>query len=417
MSKHYNKNHDYDMDEESIKKRIEAWNACQRYEEKITQSLKDNNTAFFNNEKAFRKWESKSIENGEIRKVNKARSQMIAGLTQFMDGLGDLKEVSGEWLTEPDYLNLIFMTAFSKSHFYDKTLHWAKAEKDFQKNRNTSLPGGISGNGEEKIKRDKDLVWYSLQHLYRQFEFTRFVPNYEIVTGIWDLENILDTSTVSLIDRWYYIHKDLIQNKCDLTDFMKGYFFRYNAKMTSDAQAQTLYILNNLFRYSMSKPIGTLEYPPWFIDSTITGNNDGNLPYSKNIIPHKIDLRKLTRFSKAPIISEEFAGMRTIPTEPEEAKDFEDKDLASKIVSEQYSSKSELVKDVVKKEVSRDGKGYTREDGEWDQDEERKIIVENCKIYIKGDEIIKIKDEKGKKVEKIKLNGKKYKVGGKYCLL
>lgn len=415
----YNKDHDYDMDEPSIRKRIDAWNACQRYEEKITQSLKENSEQFFENEKSFRKWESNEIKNGDLRKVNKARNQMIAGLTQFMDGLADLKEVSGEWLTEPDYLNMVFMTAFSKSHFYDKTLHWAKAEKDFQHSRNTSLPGGISGNGEEEIKRDNDLPWYSLQYLYRQFEFTRFVPNFEIATGIWDLENKLDTSTVALIDRWYYIHKDLVQSKRELTDFMKGYFFRYNAKMTSDAQAQTLYILNNLFRYSMSKPVGTFEYPPWFQDSTITGNADGNLPFSKNIVPHKIDSRNLTRFADCPIIGEEFAGMRTIPTEAEDPDEFEDKELAEKIISKKYirsaTGKKELEKDIEKKEVSRKGKGYTKEDGDWDQDvKEEKIEIEGCKIYVKGNEIIKIKNKDGEKVEKIKIKGKKYKLGGKY---
>src|SRR6056297_2980831 len=87
MTKHYNKDHDYDMDEESIRKRIDAWNACQKYEEKIKDSLKENSKQFFENEKTFRKWESKSIKTGDIRKVNKARNQMIAGLTQFMDGL------------------------------------------------------------------------------------------------------------------------------------------------------------------------------------------------------------------------------------------------------------------------------------------------------------------------------------------
>jgi len=410
-SKHYNKDHDYDMDESSIQKRIDVWNACQRYEEKIKESLKTNSKSFFENEKSFRKWESTSIQNGHLRKVNKARNQMIAGLTQFMDGLADLKEVSGEWVTEPDFLNIIFMTAFSKSHFYDKTLHWAKAEKDFQKNRNTSLPGGISGNGDEEIKRDKDLVWYSLQYLYRQFEFTRFVPNFEIVTGIWELENELDTSTVAIIDRWYYIHKDMIQSKKELTDFMKGYFFRYNAKMTSDAQAQTLYILNNLFRYSMSKPVGTFEYPPWFQDSTITGNVDGNLPFSKNIVPHTIDSRKITRFANCPIIGEEFAGMKTIPTEQEEPEEFEDKELAKKIVGKKYSDKNELEKDIDKKEVSRKDKGYTREEGDWDQDEERKIEMDGCKFYVKNGEIMKIKNSDGEKVQKIKIDGKKYKVG------
>ena len=277
------------------------------------------------------------------------------------------------------------------------------------------MPGGISGNGEEEIKRDNDLVWYSLQFLYRQFEFTRFVPNFEIVSGIWDLENQLDTSSVALIDRWYYIHKDLVQSKKDLTDFMKGYFFRYNAKMTSDAQAQTLYILNNLFRYSMSKPIGTFEYPPWFQDSTITGNSDGNLSFSKNIIPHTIDVRSMTRFRDCPVIGEEFAGMRTIPTEEEDAEEFEDKKLAEKVVGKKYSSKSELVKDVRDKEVSRKDKGYTREDGDWDQDDEvkeRKIEIDGCKIYLSGDEIIKIKNSDGDKVHKIKIDGKKYKIGG-----
>lgn len=421
-SKNYNKDHDYDMDETSIRKRIDAWNACQRYEEKITESLNKNSKEFFDNEKEFRKWESSQIQRGDIRKVNKARNQMISGLTQFMDGFADLKEVSGEWVTEPDYLNMIFMTAFSRSHFYDKTLHWAKAEKDFQKSRNTSLPGGISGNGDEEIKRDNDLVWYSLQFLYRQFEFTRFVPNFEIVTGIWELENTLDTNTVSVIDRWYYIHKNLIQSKKDLTDFMKGYFFRYNAKMTSDAQAQTLYILNNLFRYSMSKPIGTFEYPPWFQDSTVTGNVDGNLPFSKNIIPHKIDLRKLSRFSNCPIIGEEFAGMRTIPNEEEDPSEFEDKEIAKKIVTTKYSrdkkGKNKLEKDVKDKEVSRKDKGYTKdEDQNWDQDDEsgdKKIEIDGSKIYVSNGFITKIKDSGGDKVQKLKINGVKYKVGNKY---
>ena len=414
MSEHYNKNHDYDMDEPSIKNRIDAWNKCQNYEQKINESLKANSDKFFDNEKSFRKWESQSIEDGMFRKVNKARNSMINGLVQFMDGLADLKEVSGDWVTDPDYMNMIFMNAFAKSHFYEKTRHWTNAEKDFQSNRNTSLPGGISGNGDEKIQRNNGDVWYSLQFLYRQFEFTRFVPNFEIVSGIWELENELDTSTAALIDRWYYIHKDVIQKKCDMTDFMKGYFFRYNAKMTSDAQAQTLYILNNLFRYSMSKPVGTFEYPPWFIDSTITGNSDGNLPYSKNVIPHKIDVRSITRFNSAPIVGDEFAGMRMIPSEPESPKEFEDKKLASKIVSKKYETKEELVDDVEREEVSRKDKGYSREDEQnWDQDD-GKVEIDGCKVYLKNKKIVKIKNEDGEKVDKIKIRGKKYKIGSKY---
>jgi len=409
----YNKDHDFDMDEPSIRKRIDAWNKCQHYEEKIKEMLTKNSKKYFENEKAFQKWESKKIQDDSIRKVNKARNKMINGLTQFMDGLADLKEESGDWITDPDLMNIVFSTAFSRSNFYDKTLHWAKAEKDFQKARNTGLPGGISGNGKEEIVRENDDVWYSMQFLYRQFEFTRFVPTFEIVSGIWNLENKLDQSTVQLIDRWYYIHKNEIQEKRDLTDFMKGYFFRYNAKMTSDAQAQTLYILNNLFRYSMSKPVGTLEYPPWFRDSTITGNNDGNLPYSKNIIPHKIDIRTITRFNSAPIIGEEMDGMRLLPNEPEDPDDFEDKKIASKIVSKKYKSKKDLVKDVEEKEKPRD-KGYEREDDQdWDQDDRREIKIGDCVIIVKAGTITKIKED-GHKVEKIKIKGKKYRVGEKY---
>lgn len=422
MSKNYNTNHDYDLDEPSIKKRIDEWNKCQLYEEKIMKCMEKNSATFFEREKDFQKWESKELKEGSIRKVNKARDKMIQGLTMFLDGFGSLKKESGDWITDPDFLNIIFATAFSKSDFYDKTRHWSKAEKEFQKSRNTSLPGGISGNGDEEIQRDNDEVWYSLQFLYRQFEFTRFVPNYEIISGIWDLENKLDTSTVALIDRWYYIHKDQIQIKQDLTDFTKGYFFRYNAKMTSESQAQTLYILNNLFRYSMSKPVGTFEYPPWFRDSTITGNSDGNLPFSKNIVPHKIDTRVLLRIKNSPIIGEEIAGMQIIPNEPENYEEFEDKNIAKLIVSKNYKQKEDLEKDIKINEVSRGGKkGYYRGEEnmkqEWDQDDIEIINLpkHQGRMWVQGNKILKIKNADGEKVSKIKLkNGTKYTVDGDY---
>lgn len=403
----YNKNHGYPLNDKSIKKKIDQWNECQAHEEHIKELLKD--PKLFKTEKAYHKWKQ---EAKNLKAINRARNKMISGLVQFMDGLGELKSESQQWICDPDYINMIVMTAFSRSTFNDNTHHWAMAEKFFQENRNTSLPGGLSGNGKEKIVRENDLPWYGLQFLYRQLEFTRFVPNFEIFSGIWNLENQLSESAVSLIDHWFYIHKHEIQEPKDLCDFTKGYFFRYNSKMTTQAQAQTLYILNNLFRYSLSKPIGTLEYPPWFADSTITGNKDGNLTFSKNIIPHQFDLRKLHNFNTAPIIMEQISGMSLFPSEPEDISD--DKEVAGKIVSREYEAVEDVLEDVEKVEKSRDVGDYkTDEDQRWDQDEKFKVELGKYSVTVHGNEIIKIKKD-GEKVEKIVHKGIKYKVGGSY---
>lgn len=395
----YNPQHGFDMDEEAIRKRIDAWNKCQKYEEKITKLLETNSKKFFNTEKEFHQFQSKDKN---IRGINRARDKMIAGLTQFLDGFGELKELSSTWMVDPDYLNILFMTAFAKSTFYEKTMHWARAEQHYQQERETGLPGGYSGNGDEKIVRDYDTQWFSLQFLYRQLEFTRFVPNYDIVAGIWALENGFAGECSKLIDQWYYIHKEQIQHKTDLTDFTKGYFFRFNSHMTSEAQAQVLYILNNLFRYSMSKPMGTLEYPPWFRDSTITGNKDGDLPHSKNIIPHKIKLEDIERLDKAPIISNEIAGMKTIPNQIE---DGEDKELADTVVKSGGGKTVDKVKDLIdENEIPR--KEYK---GKWDS--EQKLEFDQGTIWISEGKIIKIKDSEGNKVEKLRADGKKFKLG------
>ena len=404
MTDRYNVAHGFDMEEEAISARIKAWQKSQQHEAKIMESLETRHEEFFSNEKAYHKWSQKD---GSVKDVNRAREKMINGLTQFMDGLGELKEISGSWIVDPDYLNLIFMTAFARSTFYEKTIHWTKAEEKFQKERNTSLPGGFSGNGDEIIVRPFELQWFSLQFLFRQLEFTRFVPNYEVMSGIWCLETNATSSCSKLLDQWYYIHKDKIEKKSDLTDFTRGYFFRYNAHMTSDAQAQVLFILNNLFRYSMSKPMGTLEYPPWFCDSTITGKNDGNLPHSKNIIPHKIDLSALARLNSAPIVYEEVAGMKTIPDEAEEAKDFEDKELAKSVVKKKYDSKDALEHDVEKKEKKRDKIGYK---SKWDG--EKVLDLEEGRVWLVDGKVVKLKMADGTKVDRLPLlDGGRYKLG------
>lgn len=391
----YNSKHGYDMDEEAIRKRIDAWNKCQKYGEKITQTL-ENSSTFFKTEKDYHQFKQK---NPNIMGINRARDRMISGLVQFMDGLADLKEISGTWLVDPDYINLLFMTAFAKSHFYEKTLHWAKAEQHFQQQRDTDLPGGYSGNGEEKIVREYDTQWFSLQFLYRQLEFTRFVPNYDIVAGIWALES---SECSKLIDQWFYIHKEQIQNKIDLTDFTKGYFFRFNSHMTSEKQAHVLYILNNLFRYSMSKPMGTLEYPPWFRDSTITGNKDGDLPHSKNIIPHKINLLNIERLEKAPIIINEEAGMKSIP---EEVENGEDKNLMKTIVQSGGGKTLKEIEDII------DEKEKPREQykGKWDG--EHKIESKEGTVYVCNGKVIKIRDSNKNRIEKIYIDNVKYKIG------
>lgn len=395
----YNPEHNFDMEEPAIKKRIDAWLKTQKYNEKITKALEENKDKYFQTEKDYHKWKSTTPD---IKAVNRARDKMLAGLTQFMDGLADLKEISGTWITDPDYLNLLFMTAFSKSTFFDKTIHWARAEETFQKERNTDLPGGYAGNGEEKIVRDYDTQWFSLQFLYRQLEFTRFVPNYDIMAGIWALENSQSSDCSKLLDQWYYIHKENIKAKTDLTDFTKGYFFRYNSHMTSEAQAQTLYILNNLFRYSMSKPMGTFEYPPWFCDSTITGKPDGDLPYSKNIIPHKINLKDIERLNTAPIITEEIAGMKSLP---EEIQDAQDTKIASLVVKKSKSSLEEVSKMIDMNEQSRN----VVYKGKWDG--EHKLQFDEGVVTIVDSVVIKIRDADGNKVEKLRANGTKYKIG------
>lgn len=392
-----NPNHGYDESERSIKKRIDAWQKSQEYGKNIEELLKANSEKFFANEKAHQKWQTKKDD--DVKHVNRAREKMISGLVQFLDGLGELKETSGTWLCDPDYLNLLFMTAFSKSTFYEKTQHWAKAEEHFQKERNTSLPGGYSGNGEEKIMRSHDTQWFSIQFLYRQLEFVRFVPNYDIVAGIWALENSNINNCSKLLDSWFYINRENIKSNTDLTDFTRGYFFRYNSQMTSESQAQILYILTNLFRYSMSKPIGTLEYPPWFCDSTITGNADGDLPYSKNIIPHKINLVDIERLNTAPIITNS-NGMLSMQNEADNATDNK---LASKIVNGKKKSLEQVEKEIDENEEKRPGAN------KWDG--EKILEFDEGRIWVVDGVVTKIRTDEGK-VEKLKLaDGSRYKVG------
>lgn len=394
----YNVNHGFDMDERSIQKRIDAWQKSQAHGEKIRESIEKNGDTFFQDEKAYNKWKNTSPD---IKGVNRAREKMISGMTQFLDGLADLKELSGTWITDPDYMNLVVMTAFSKSTFYEKTLHWAKAEEKYQKERNTGLPGGYSGNGQEEIVRDHDGQWFSLQFLYRQFEFMRFVPNYDIVAGIWALNNGPSHLSSQLLDHWFYIHSEQIKTKVDLTDFTKGYFFRYNANMTTEAQAQTLYILTNLFRYSMSQPMGTLEHPPWFRDSTITGNTDGNLSHSKNIIPHRINLVDMERLQTAPIVQQGGNGMMTIPTESEKC---EDKKLAGKVVDGKPKKLAQVEDEIDEVEEKRDGLYKSKWDGE------KILTFDEGRVWVSDGVVTKIKTEDGR-VEKLRVGDVKYRVG------
>jgi hypothetical protein len=125
-------------------------------------------------------------------------------------------------------------------------------------------------------------------------------------------------------------------------------------------------------------------------------------------------LKKLARFNKAPIVSQPVAGMRLIPSEQENPVDFQDEELATKIISKEYKNKKELIKDISIKEKSRDGKGYTKDDDNidqnWDQDVKEMLELENGYVWLKNGIVTKIKDLDGNKIDKLKCNGKKYQV-------
>jgi len=110
----------------------------------------------------------------------------------------------------------------------------------------------------------------------------------------------------------------------------------------------------------MITDIRLIHHQTWFRDSTITGNSDGDLPNSKNIIPHKVNLDDVQRLATAPIVQREEGGMMTIPTNED---------------------------------------GILKFDEGW--------------VWVENGEVVKIKTSEGR-VEKLKLaDGTRYKVGQK----
>lgn len=371
----YNKNHGYD--EESVKDHIKDWCATMIHNDKLRDYIDENADDLFKNKQQARKWKDNNVDSSDIRKFNLARNRAISGLTQFFDGIGDLLDISKSSVLDQNMVNLMGIIAFSKSTAYDKIGHWADAEKACQEDRDIDLPGSTcKKGGKEKVQRpeESERVWYGLQFMYRQLGVFQFVPHFDVVSGIWNLVAGQDRDVVSVLDHWYYIHKSQIKEKQDLTEILSGYFFRFNAKMTTRAQAETLYVLNSLFNHSGSKPLGTIERPPWFEDSVICSER-GNLKNSTNVTTDKIDKKQARAIKKAPLTSREMDGVRTVPSEPEDYEEFEDEKIASRVVNKKYDSKKELMKDVQKKEKSRKGeKGYFKgkdglHDQHWDQDD------------------------------------------------
>lgn len=442
MSEHYNKNHGYDEDE--VKQHIRDWNKSQQHGEDMKKIIEENLEKMIGSRKKVRDWKNKNVDSEKMRKYNLARNRMMNGLTQFFDGVGDLLDIENSNILNSDFMNIMAMTAFAKSTAFEKIRHWAKAEKEVQLSKNVELPGSTSKQGgKEKVGRPEEMeeVWYGLQFMYRQFEIFRYVPNYDIVSSIWNLVANEDRQVVHILDHWYYLHNAELKERTQMSDVTKGYFFRYNAKMTSHAQAETLFILNCLFNHSGSKPMGTLERPPWFDDSVICGN-DGNLPFSTNVTTQNIDNRKKKQLDAAPIIGKTMDGIRTMPSECEDPDDFEDKEI-SKCVTKKYKNKKEMVEDVKKNEKKRGGRrGYFKgKDGfidqHWDQDAEKsydegveipdganvtddkerlneKVLKRGQgTVYYDGDHIVrKIVDEDGNSVTKLITDrDRKYKVG------
>jgi len=445
--KDYNDEHEYDMDDKNVTDYIRKWNETMTYSDDVKAYIDKNADDLLGKYK--KTWTKKDVDDSMIRKYNLARNKMISGFTQLFDGIGDMLDIDNCSLVNQDFMNVMAMTAFAKSSAFDKLRHWSKAEKEYQQSKGIDLPGSSTRKGKEKLSRPQELedVWYAMQFMYRQFEIFRYVPNYDICSGIWNLVANQDREAVKVIDHWYYIHRDQIQNKEDLQQILNGYFFRYNARMTSEAQAETLFVLNTIFNHTLSKPIGTLECAPWYPDSTISGKKDGDLPFSNSIIPQNVSKKAKKAISKAPLVGKSIDGIRTMPSEPENHKEFEDKELANKIVNKKYKNKKELVKDIEKKEVTRKGeKGYFKgrdgtTDQHWDQDddksydngmelpdganmEESESESSEEEITLKRGQgslfldkkgyITKITNHKGKKVDKIITDrDKKYKIGQK----
>lgn len=430
----YNKKHEYDMDDKNISDYIAKWDETMCFNDDLKKHLKTS-------------WSKDGLDDSSIRKYNLARNKIVSGMTQVFDGLAEMLEVDHNSLVNQDFMNLMGMIAYAKSSAYDKLSHWAKAEREFQQSKGIDLPGSSTRNGKEKLSRPKESedVWYGLQFMYRQFEVFRYTPNYDIVSGIWNLVANQDRDVVKVLDHWYYIHRDHIESRADLGKVLNGYFFRYNAKMTSEAQAETLFVLNSLFNHTLAKPLGTLECAPWYPDSTISGKEDGDLRHSNSIVPHSVSKKAKKEISKAPLVGKSIDGIRTMPSEPERPKDFQDKELANEIVNKKYKNKKELVEDVKKKERSRKGeKGYFKgrdgtNDQHWDQDddksydngidlpdgaweeeeseseslEEKKLKRGQGFLYVDGKGTIqKIKNGDGKSLKKIVTDrGRTYKIG------
>ena len=199
--------------------------------------------------------------------------------------------------------------------------------------------------------------------------------------------------------------------------------------MTSEAQAETLYILNNLYRHNGCKPLGTIECCPWYPDSTINPNSDESI--TANIIPHNVDNNKIHQLLNSPIVGKSIDGVKTIPSESENHKDFVDKKLQNVVNSPK--SRKDLIKKVKFSEKPRDGKvGYFKgvdgtHDQHWDQDTDKSyddgMESSECEEYsisagtisVKNGKIHRLVNSDGDKCNKLTTKkGKVYRVGDAY---
>lgn len=426
----YNPDHGYDSD--IAKEYIKRWVETQKYNSSIRKMVDENPEKYHKNVKDAENYKSKSVSPDHIRSYNLSRDKIINGLVQVFDGISEILKIDTQIVVEPDFMNLCAIKAFCKSHAVDNIGHWSKAEREYQESRNVDLPGSISRKSKsEKVVRDEECenVWYSLQFMYRQLEFSKYVPNYDIVAGMWNLVANNDRSVVSVIDHWYYIHNTHIHKKVNLNEIYRGYFWRYNAKMTSEAQAETLYILNNLYRHNGFKPLGTLESCPWYPDSVINPNGDDSI--AVNIVPHNVDYEKMRVLENSPIVGKSVDGVKTIPSESENPKDFVDKKLQNVVKSPK--SRKDLLKKVSFSEKPRDGKkGYFKgkdgtHDQHWDQDDDKSIddgveseeydeyTIKTGSIFVKNGIIAKLVDINGDKCKRlVTKSGKEYIVGKEY---
>lgn len=425
----YNEDHGYDS--KQAKEYIEKWKSTMDFNSEMHKFVRDEH---FKNSTDAENYKKKSVNPDTIRKYNLAKQKIINGLTQFYDGVGEILACESGFVIDPDFLNLCSINAFCKSSAIDNVYHWANAEKQYQQSKGVDLPGSLSRKAaKEKVLRPptQELVWYGLQFMYRQFEIFKYVPNYDIVAGMWNLVAEQDKSVVSLIDHWFYLHNSKITEKADLNKLYKGYFWRYNAEMTTHCQAETLYILNSLYTFNGSKPLGTMEAAPWCDDAVITTKHSSDRP---NIVPHTVDLDKLNALENSPLVGESYSGVKTIPSEPEAAEEFEDKDLSKKIIGKKYKSSKDLRFKIESTEVSRKNKGYKKgkdgtHDQHWDQDSEEShdngVDLEDLEeyelsrgqgtLFVADGVIKKIKNAKGEWVIRLETSkGKKYKVGMEY---